>query len=306
MSNSKTATRLAVRDTLLSLIDHAWLFRDAVTNDRDLPAWVMEQDHQPSVSAREQAAQTASCLIYQDDQQRQQTLKLTGLIGISDSTLKIGQSFNQSKADFKVAMLHYRHLFGESIKMTDFSSKELRDGLLGHLKIQHLHFVQCYRQIKLFEEAPSRVGFSWASGTHGTVRLTAEKAIQHLKDKFTPSQVILDDIKQLEQMHKEAIVVIKRPLAPHLRANLSWTDNIETLRRSDKGLRSQYPGQINTPLPLFIQLKPNQSLPEFNAIKPWMASMKQSRLQRRDTCLEKLSTNPGSFLYVPLVTETMS
>ncbi len=299
MSNLKIAARLAVRDTLLSLIDHAGLFRDAVTNDRDLPAWVMEQERKLSVSAREQAAQTASCLTYQDDQQRQQTLKLTGLIGISDKTLELGRSFNQSKADFKAAMLHYRQLFGESIKMTDFSSKELRDGLLGHLKIQHLHFVQCYRQVKLFEDAPARIGFSWASGTHGTVRLTAEKAIQHLKDKFTTSQVIVNDIKQLEQMPKEAIVVIKRPLAPHLRANLSWSDSIESLRKSDKSLRTQYPGQINTPLPLFILLSSGQPLPEFNAIKPWVAGMKQERLQRRDTCLEKLSEHPGSFLYIP-------
>ncbi|WP_211829211.1 DNA replication terminus site-binding protein [Kistimonas asteriae] len=299
MSNIKTAARLAVRDTVLSLIDHARLFCDAVTHDSDLPAWIMKQDHQPSVSAREKAAHDATSLTYQDDQQRQQTVKLTGLIGISSNTLELGHSFNRSKADFKAAMLYYRQLFGESIKMTDFSSKELRDGLLGHLKIQHLHFVQCYRQVKLFEEAPARIGFSWASGTHGTVRLTAETAIQHLKDKFTPSQVIISDIKQLEQMPKEAVVVIKRPLTPHLRANLSWPDNIETLRRSDKTLRTQYPGQINTPLPVFILLSPGQPLPEFNAIKPWVAGMKQDRLQRRDTCLEKLSDHPGSFLYIP-------
>lgn len=299
MSNLKTAARLAVRDTLLSLIDDARMFGDAVNHDQDLPAWVMEQDHSPSSSAREQAAHAASCLTYQNEQQRQQTLKLTGLIGISENTLELGHVFNRSKGDFKAAMLHYRHLFGESIKMTDFSSKELRDGLLGHLKIQHLHFVQCYRQIKLFEEAPARVGFSWASGTHGTVRLTAETAIQHLKDKFTPSQMILNDIKQLEQMPTETVVVIKRPLAPHLRANLSWPENIETRRRSDKALRTQYPGQINTPLPLFILLSPGHPLPEFNAIKPWVAGMKQNRLQRRDTYLEKLSDHPGSFLYVP-------
>ncbi len=288
------------------LIDHARLFHDAVTNDRDLPAWVMAQEHQTSVHAREQAAHAASCLTYQDDQQPQQTLKLTGLIGISDNTLELGQLFNQSKADFKAAMLHYRHLFGESIKMTDFSSKELRDGLLGHLKIQHLHFVQCYRQVKLFEEAPARVGFSWASGTHGTVRLTAEKAIQHLIDKFTPSQVIANDIKQLEQMSKDTVVVIKRPLSPHLRANLSWPDRIEALKKHDKTLRTQYPGQINTPLPLFILLSPGKPLPEFNAIKPWVAGMKQDRLQRRDTCLEKLSDHPGSFLYIPLKKEALT
>lgn len=303
MSTIKTAARIAIREALFSLLDHARLFRNAVKADNHLPAWVMQQN---TLKAREEASLVATQLIYSEDQHRQNTQKLPGLIGISHETLTIGQSFNLSKSDFKSAMLNYRKLFGESIRMTDFSSKELRKGLLGDLNIQHLHFVQCYRQIRLFEERLHRVGFSWASATHGSVRLTAYTAIQYLKDKFTPSQAMQDDINGLKQMHNDDIVVIKRPLVPHLRANLSWSHSIEQLRQSSKKSRTQYPGQINTPLPLFIYLLSGQPLPEFNAIKPWSTGTRQERLPRRDACLEKLFNHPNSFLYRPITEKALA
>ncbi len=72
-----------------------------------------------------------------------------------------------------------------------------------------------------------RVVFSWATTQTGAVKLTTSKAIDHLKSKFTQSKVISSDIQAIEMLPKTTVIVIKRPLAPHLRANLSWSTAIE-------------------------------------------------------------------------------
>ncbi len=296
--DSKTATRISVRDTLIDLIKARDNFREALLQDCQLPAWVY-QDQDQHEDSRALAARTSLGLTYNPNQQGQETIKLAGLIGISEPTLTAGLLLNQCKADFKDAMGQFRACFGRGFDMTELSSKDLREGLLGKLNVQHLHFVQCYRQLKLFATAPRRVGFSWASGTHGTVRLPRDKAIDHLRRNFTPSLGLAEDIKMIEKLPESQNVVIKRPLAPHLRANLTWPDTIAEKRKADPEFRKLWPGQINTPLPLFIKLEKDQALPEFNRIKPWNPEMKQERLQRSDTCLKPLSNRPGSLLYIP-------
>ena len=296
--SDKTAARIQIRDTLVNLIDIRNRFREALLEDHQLPAWIhQEDDHKDD--ARRLAASTSLRLTYNPEQQAQATDKLIGLVGISAQTLDLGEQLNLSKQAFKAAMQEYRKLFGISFEMTELSSKELRESLLGNMNIQHLHFVQCYRQLKLFQTAPKRVGFSWAAGTHGSVRLTAKKAIDHLRNKFTPSLGLAEDIRLLEQLPDSAEVVIRRPLAPHLRANLTWPDEIKEKRKLDSEARKQWPGQINTPLPLFIRLEPGESLPEFNRIRPWTPEMKQERLKRSDTRLTPLSNRPGSLLFRP-------
>ncbi|MCL6272111.1 hypothetical protein M3P05_19500 [Sansalvadorimonas sp. 2012CJ34-2] len=295
---NKTAARIQVRDSLIALIESRDDFREALLEDYQLPAWVYQENGE-SEDSRTLASRISLKLTYNPDQPGQETIKLTGLVGISSETYDIGQTLNQSKTDFKAAMVNYRSCFGHGFDMTELSSKELREGLLGKLNIQHIHFVQCYRQLKFFQTPPRRVGFSWATGTHGTVRLTRDKAIDHIRRNFTPSLGLTEDIRLVETMTESCEVVIKRPLAPHLRANLTWPDPISAERKISKEARKQWPGQINTPLPVFLQLEKGENLPEFNRIKPWNPEMKQERLQRSDTCLKPLSKRPGSMLYVP-------
>ena len=183
--------------------------------------------------------------------------------------------------------------------MTESGSRELREGLLGKLNIEHLHFVQCYRHIKLFPIAPARVGFSWAMATHGSIRLSRNKAIAHLNSNFTPSIGVSEDIGILEKLPESSEVVIRRALAPHLRANLTWPDHIKAMRTIDPEIKKQYPGQINAPLPLFIQLDPGKTLPDFNQIKSWHPDMRQARLKRSDARLIPLSNRPGCLIFLP-------
>ena len=165
-----------------------------------------------------------------------------------------------------------------AIEAIEETSDELRENLLGGLKIQHIHFVQSYRQLKLFETPPKRIGFSWAAHHSGSVRLSAEEAIDHLRKKYLASSAIQKDIEILQQMPDSEPVIIKRLLAPHLRANLTWHSDIEALRKTDSAFKKQYPGQINTPLPVFVQLDKGVPLPEFNRIRPFDPSAKQERL----------------------------
>lgn len=294
--SQETAARIAVRDALIQLVESNRSFREAVEADHDLPTWIMETNPE-SGDKRPLAAKVATRLTYIEEQNKQETARLTGLIGISTNTLRLGEELNQCREQFKTTISRFRKLFGDSIEAIEQASDDLRDGLLGGLQIKHLHFVQCYRQLKLFPESPRRVGFSWAASHSGTVRLTAEEAIGHFRKKYMASVAINEDIRLLELMPAEQIVVIKRMLAPHLRANITWSKEIQGLRQSDPQLKKDYPAQINSPLPLFIQLKPGETLPEFNRIRPYDPLARQERLQRSDARLIKINDNPHSRIY---------
>jgi|GEM_PF-5799080 len=294
--SKETAARIAVRDTLMQLVEQNRLFRESVQADQQLPIWIMSPE-EPSDDARQMAAQTATRLTYVEAQNKQETARLTGLVGVSASTLQQGEALNHCREQFKGAIADFRQLFGDDIEAIEHASEDLRDGLLGGLQIKHLHFVQCYRQLKLFAEAPQRVGFSWAACHSGTVRLTAAEAISHFRKKYLASVAINDDIGLLEKMPADEIVVIRRVLAPHLRANITWSKEIKALRQVDPEAKKQYPAQINSPLPLFIQLNPGEPLPEFNRIRPFDPNTRQERLQRSDARLVKISDNPHSRIY---------
>ncbi|MGB1270692.1 MAG: hypothetical protein ACPG5T_01325 [Endozoicomonas sp.] len=292
----ETAARIAVRDSLIQLVELNTRFREAIEQDSQLPAWIMDEaphDQPP----RALAAQTSTRLTYLEAQNKQETARLTGLVGISADTMDSARALNQSRNEFKAAMADFRKLFGDSIEAIEQASEDIRDGVLGGLKVKHLHFVQCYRQLKLFPTAPRRVGFSWAVSHSGTVRLSAEEAVDHFRKKYLASVAITEDIRMLEQMPVDEVVVIKRTLAPHLRANITWSKGIQALRAKDPDLKKAYPAQINSPLPLFIQLEPGQPLPEFNRIRPFDPTARQERLQRSDARLVKISDNPHSRIY---------
>ncbi len=296
--STEIAAKLAVRDTLVKLVEVNQAFKESVLSDTKLPVWIMRDNIVNNQQTdRELAASASTRLTYQPDQSKQETTRLTGLVGISSTTLTLGLTLNDARNHFKEAMSQYRKLFGDSIEAIEQTSEELRDGLLGGLKIQHIHFVQSYRQLKLFTKSPRRVGFSWAASHSGTVRLKAVDAIDHLRKKYLASGAIGSDINVLEQMPSDEVVIIKRILAPHLRANLTWSKEINTLRIKDPASKKHYPAQINSPLPLFIKLEPGEPLPEFNRIRPFDPQAKQERLQRSDARLVKISENPHSRIY---------
>ena len=298
--SKEAAARNAVRDRLIQLAEINQAFRDAVEADRDLPVWVMpetNEERSESYDARFVAARTCTRLTYIDQQNKQETARMTGLVGVSEATIGKGLELNIARTEFKKAMTAFRKLFGDNVEATEQASESVRDSVLGGLQVKHLHFVQCYRQLKLFPVAPKRVGFSWAASHSGTVRLTAREAIDHFRKKYMPSAAINQDIELLQCMPDNEVVVIKRILAPHLRANITWYDDIKALRMTDQVLKKQYPAQINSPLPVFIQLEKGQPLPEFNRIRPFDPAAKQERLQRSDACLVKISENPFSRIY---------
>lgn len=294
--SKETAARIAVRDALIQLVELNRSFRESIESDHGLPVWIMETEPE-ATNQRVLAAAIATRLTYIEAQNKQETARLTGLVGVSGQTLQLGEQLNLCRDQFKKAIADFRKLFGDSIEAIEQASDDLRDGVLGGLQVKHLHFVQCYRQLKLFPEPPRRVGFSWAASHSGTVRLTAEEAIDHFRKKYIASVAVNDDICLLEKMPAEEVVVIKRILAPHLRANITWPRDIQMLRQVDPALKKQYPAQINSPLPLFIQLKPGEPLPEFNRIRPYDPSARQERLQRSDARLVKINDNPHSRIY---------
>lgn len=293
--SKETAARLAVRDSLIQLVDINQQFSASVQQDDTLPAWVMKDASKQD--DRQLAATVSTRLTYVDQQNKQETARLPGIVGVSPATLTLGYQLNLARDDFKMSMSAFRKLFGDSIDVIEQTSDDLREGLLGGLNIQHLHFIQCYRQLKLFSQAPRRIGFSWAASHSGTVRLTAEEAVEHFQTKYLASAAITQDIQLLQSMPRKEIIVIKRILAPHLRANVTWSKEVKALRETDNSLKKQFPAQINTPLPIFVQLEKGQPLPEFTRIKPFDSNARQERLQRSDAKLVKINDNPHSRIY---------
>ncbi len=294
-TKEKTTEKLVIRDTLLALLEANAAFKSSVLNDEPLPAWIINNpDH---AHARKTGTEITTRLTYDEGQNRQETSKCPGIIAISEQTLQKGLLLNEKKDAFKTAMINYRAAFGHSFSMTKLSSQEIRHTLLGNMKLQHLHFVQTYRHVKLFSTAPLRIGFSWAATHTGSVKLTADKAIEYLKAKFTQSQGLKNDISILEGLPQHMEIIIRRPLSPHLRANLTWSEKIENLRKQNVIYKKMYPGQINTPLPVFICLNKANTLPDFNKIKAFDKAAKQERLLRKDTRLKKLSNRASSFIY---------
>lgn len=294
--SQKTAARIAVRDTLIHMVTVNRQFREQVYDDQLLPVWVMKSPDEDK-NDRALAAETSTRLIYTDQQNKQETARLPGIVGIARDTLQTGIRLNEARENFKQAMTEFRKLYGDSIEAIEETSDEIREKMLGGLQFAHIHFVQSYRQLKLFETPPRRIGFSWAAHHSGSVKLSANEAIDHLRKKYLTSSAIQTDIEMLEAMPASETVIIKRVLSPHLRANLTWAKEIEQSRKADKELRKRYPGQINTPLPVFVQLEKGQPLPEFNRIKPFDPSAKQERLTRSDARLVKISENPHSRIY---------
>lgn len=294
--SQKTAARIAVRDTLIHMVTVNRQFREQVYDDQLLPVWVMKSPDEDK-NDRALAAETSTRLIYTDQQNKQETARLPGIVGIAGETLQTGIKLNEARENFKQAMTEFRKLYGDSIEAIEETSDEIRENMLGGLQFAHIHFVQSYRQLKLFETPPRRIGFSWAAHHSGSVKLSANEAIDHLRKKYLTSSAIQTDIEMLEAMPASETVIIKRVLSPHLRANLTWAKEIEQSRKADKELRKRYPGQINTPLPVFVQLEKGQPLPEFNRIKPFDPSAKQERLTRSDARLVKISENPHSRIY---------
>ena len=295
--SQKAAATLAVRDRLIELVDTNRQFHDALLCDRSLPAWVMQDESDEPEDDRTMAARVSTRLTYASEQNKQETARLPGIIGVSNATMTKGQQLNAAKAAFKTAMGDYRELFGDSIAAIEAASEQLREGLLGGLQIQHIHFVQSYRQLKLFPLPPKRIRFSWAAHHSGSVRLSTVEAIDHLRKKYMASAAIEQDVALLEQLPASEVVVIKRLLAPHLRANLTWPEEIEAQRRTNTDAKKAYPGQINTPAPVFVQLENGLPLPEFNEIKPFDPATRKERMARSDARLVRISDNPQSRIY---------
>ena len=80
-------------------------------------------------------------IIVLKNQSKQETARLPGLVGVSPGTLRLGSTLNTARTRFKEAMGEYRKLFGDSIEAIEQTSDDLRESLLGGLKIQHIHFV---------------------------------------------------------------------------------------------------------------------------------------------------------------------
>ncbi|WP_422452242.1 hypothetical protein [Endozoicomonas sp. ALC066] len=214
------------------------------------------------------------------------TTKLYGVCAISTETGLAGNRLLNAKADFKRAMTDYRKLFGSNnIKNIAVTSSELRDGLFGGLKIQDINFVQCYRQPKLLIRTPKKIGFTWASASHGVVSLTVSGAVEHLQSKYLHSQAIIDDIEALHMMRKSEKVAVKRTLSPHLRANIFWPDDVKEELQTDQTLKSQFMGMLNTPLPIFIIMQEPGLLPE---IKHPRSVSKKPVVRKADSKLKSI------------------
>ncbi len=229
--------------------------------DGQLPAWFQAPATLPlptSATTREQACILLGQLEYLHNQQPREILVGAGIIAASSETIMVLQELNQSKANFKRAILrlkdakiqvqqtYLRDQFEQLLPMRDTGVATS----LSRVGLARLHLKQCYRKIPCFLSRPEKISWTWAN-TRSIKRISIQEAEQMLH-KHVTDPGIERQLKLLGNLNSNEKLAIVQDLAPHLRANLVMPDGYSTKRVMVKG-----------PVPIFYLTDDNLALPDF-------------------------------------------
>ncbi|MGJ3494328.1 hypothetical protein PsalN5692_02682 [Piscirickettsia salmonis] len=228
----------------------------SIDNDQHLPSWV--EDH--SATPRQTSYQAISQLEYLSDQPPKETLLYTGLIGASSHTLDCAKHVNQTKEQFKQAMLALKAAkvaVHDPILLSHFE-RHLQErsantrASLQKMGLARLHLKQCYRKIPILDERPQKISWTWAH-TRAIKRLSAADCIILLQKKGKDPG-ILQQLERAKQLHTDTPLAIIQELAPHLRANVVFA----------KG-QSKNRIMLKAPLPVFYPHQVGDTFPQIKA-----------------------------------------
>lgn len=254
--------RLEVLDSFAVLAQAITKLCDAILQDSTLIAWVHEsaqvclsQTHLSS--ARDKACVAFNQLQYTDNQAPREIIVVPGFIGASSSTLKLASEVNECKDRFKKSILSLKSAKISPLdpiltqKMNSILSRNNATAqTLQSAGLARLHLKQCYRKIPILLHAPQKISWTWAH-TRSIKKITRKKA-QELLEKKGKDMGIQLQLEKLNSLSPYESLAIVQNLAPHLRANLVFTEQGKIQRRMIKGpLPILFPCHLHTPPPQF-------------------------------------------------------
>ncbi|MFM8454821.1 MAG: DNA replication terminus site-binding family protein [Gammaproteobacteria bacterium] len=301
----ETTLRLNVIESFSELLDAlAALSEGILYTDSKFPAWfqadlLFEKYNPPSQPYRTQIVAFIQQLQYLDNQNPKNILIGPGLVAASEPVIALAEAVNTAKSKFKAAMINLKkHKL--PVKHPDFEtafedllntphSRETRAShTLRKLGLARLHLKQCYRLIPIFKQKPLKVRWTWAH-TKAITRISqkeAEQKLLKLGDDFN----IKAQLQKLFGLSAAENLAIVQELAPHLRANLLFTEAgigpLGTKRLMIKG-----------PMPIFYLAESvYDPLPDFKP--PRIKTEKNpDRLKRSDTRLSEAPFLPAIRAY---------
>lgn len=217
-----------------ALTELAHLVRDV---DGELPAYcanlpyreqgqkapeIIEPVHLNNRRARETAADMLCSLRNAPDQDIATVQRLAGALAASPETIALAKQVNSLKEAFAKAVGAIA------------DSRQVRHREIGRV-VKKINLLQCYRQIKVLEERPSGIAFTWARTGGATKRLTVEEAMARVRQARENPPIEMADQKHWEAMADAALrklatlplgerIGFREPVAPHPRANVFSMD----------------------------------------------------------------------------------
>lgn len=181
-------------------------------NDDDVPPVISPETLTANPNAVDRLVEFLSTIYQAEDQHPKSTLRAPGMIGVSPATMKVIQSVNTAKAEFK-----------EAVKAIPTRQRRVMAR-----SFPGLHRLQAYRAIVTLKTQPVDARFFWAANKSGVSKIRVEKLRDDLRkerDK-TPStdvqllQAIDYDLEKLEPLHKDEVVSKKRAIQVHPQCNI--------------------------------------------------------------------------------------
>lgn len=257
--------------------------KHSLFSDSGLMAWLQDgpSPYFSQLSHRERAYAVLSALEYDDSQGPKEILICPGIIAASYDTLRTVEALNHAKNHFKETVLALKK---EKLKLSDKTFVAAIESALGRredgiskalkkIGLARLHLKQCYRSIPILAEAPLKITWTWAH-TRSIRKISKEQA-KMLLSKRVQDIGIVHQLQNLESLsHSEPLALVQE-LAPHLRANILFSNQNRLM--------------IKGPIPIFY--------PATDSIHPIFKPPGQKKGKNKDRLIRAdLQIDPEPFL----------
>lgn len=279
---------------------------NAIEADQDRAAWL---DAVPVTEIRSRTAVLIRDIWYGEQvEDARMTVTSIGLIGCSETTLALAQAANEAKDAFKTVVLLFRGKTSERNRVLAemLETWHARDPGLAHALsaggIGRVHLVQAYRHVPVLDEAPVRIGFSYAASARAIRSLSRDQALE-LVDALPDTHAARAVYRQiLGQYPAQERFAQMRSLAPNLVANLVFRDGYGEEERVRRGVPVRIRVEqvrrklLHVHLPILFPLAAGAPLPAHPARGPEIRST-ASRLLRSDRRIDGPPLIPALRLY---------
>lgn len=241
-----------VRERLVTLSSSLSVLANAIEEESARPAHVARHEYgsRPitmiGTAAIRLAATAYGHLDFGDEQDERRVVRFVGAVAVPAAVIRRAETVNEHKASLLEAIGTYRRLASKRER----DSHQVRE-LLIRLGYARLNLVQTYRKIPILARTPARIGFTWILGTKHVETVNREGAMRRIPGDVERSGADLARIQREVMETRRSGLRLVRPVAPHMRANISWYEGDE-----------RQTACIHAPLPVLYPFSSRSAEPE--------------------------------------------